>query len=61
MLYWLCTKSAMEPNLPQMKHAIARNFGGSEMVDVLQVFLSKIGPKTQPTVYEQVFTKMSFN
>ena len=40
MLYWMCKKSGLPPNWPQLKHAICRNFGGmeSDELDTLEEF-----------------------
>ncbi len=54
MLYWLCAKADKEPNWPQMRHAIARNFGGSDKVDALDIFSKGIERKQEPARQDMV-------
>lgn len=45
MLYWMCGKTLGVPVVPtnaQLEHAIRRNFGGNEDLNVLEIFREKI-------------------
>ena len=45
MLYWMCEKLNCPPTVPQLEHAIRRNFGGMEAndkFDPLEEFWSRI-------------------
>lgn len=50
MLYWMCDKSGLQPTLPQLVHAIKRNFGGlnDKHLDPLNEFQKNLPKMVAP-------------